>query len=65
MLVTAFTHFDDAVSAINEGQVSRFISKPWEAQDVLAAIRSADELYWKTKENKVLSEKLGAAIASL
>jgi signal transduction histidine kinase len=58
MLVTAFSHLDDAVSAINEGQVSRYVQKPWDAQELLAAIRDADELYWKTRENRILSEKL-------
>lgn len=58
MLVTAYTNFDDAVAAINDGQVARFIMKPWEPQDVLAAILSGNELYNKTRENKILTEQL-------
>src|SRR5262249_49600360 len=52
MLLTAYTDFDAVVAAINEGQIARFITKPWERQDLLGAILGADELYWKTKENK-------------
>ncbi|GAC1588281.1 MAG: hypothetical protein NVS3B20_16220 [Polyangiales bacterium] len=58
MLLTAFTNFEDAVAAINDGQVARFISKPWERQDLLGTLTSASELYWKTKENRVLTEQL-------
>lgn len=58
MLLTAYTDFDAVVAAINDGQVARFITKPWERQDLLGTILSASELYWKTKENNTLTEQL-------
>jgi signal transduction histidine kinase len=58
MLLTAYSDFDDVVRAINDGQVSRFISKPWERQDLLGAIVNAHELLWKNKENRSLTEQL-------
>ncbi|MGZ3420187.1 MAG: ATP-binding protein [Polyangiales bacterium] len=58
MLLTAYTDFDAVVAAINDGQIARFITKPWERQDLLGTILSACELYWKTKENKNLTEQL-------
>lgn len=58
MLLTAYTDFDDVVRAINEGQVSRFISKPWDRQDLLGTIINGDELYRKSKENRTLTEQL-------
>jgi signal transduction histidine kinase len=58
MLLSAYTDFDDAVAAINEGQVTRFISKPWQPQELLGAISTASELYFKTKENRNLTEQL-------
>jgi signal transduction histidine kinase len=58
MLLTAYTEFEAVVAAINEGQVARFITKPWERQDLLGTILSGCDLYWKTKENKTLTEQL-------
>lgn len=58
MLLTAYTNFDDAVAAINEGQVVRFIHKPWERDDLVSALLNAAELYYKRKENRVLTEQL-------
>jgi signal transduction histidine kinase len=58
ILMTAYTDFEDVVAAINEGQVMRFISKPWDAQDVLAVLINATELYWTIKENRYLSDQL-------
>ncbi|MCC6747837.1 MAG: hybrid sensor histidine kinase/response regulator [Deltaproteobacteria bacterium] len=58
ILLTAYMSFDDAVSAINDGQVHRFIMKPWQAQDVIATLVNATELYERCKENRALSEQL-------
>ena len=58
MLLTAYTDFDDVVRAINDGQVTRFIHKPWEREDLLGAILNAATLYEKTKENRQLTEQL-------
>jgi signal transduction histidine kinase len=58
MLLTAYTNFDDVVAAINEGQVMRFIQKPWQREDLVSALLNAAELYFKRKENRLLSEQL-------
>jgi two-component system sensor histidine kinase/response regulator len=58
MLLTAYTDFDDVVRAINDGQVTRFIHKPWEREDLLGAILNAATLYEKSKENRQLTEQL-------
>jgi signal transduction histidine kinase len=58
MLLTAYTSFDDAVAAINEGQVARFIQKPWDRDDLVSALINAAELYEKRKENRALTEQL-------
>src|SRR5262245_2400953 len=52
MLLTAYSQFDDVVAAINQGQISRFISKPWDPQDVLSAIVTGNQLYRKVRENR-------------
>jgi two-component system, sensor histidine kinase and response regulator len=58
MVMTAYTNFDDVVKAINDGQVTRYIQKPWETSDLLAAIRQAVTLYFQIKENRSLTEQL-------
>ncbi len=58
MVLTAYSDFDALVEAINEGQVARFIRKPWERQDMLAILVSANELYWRRKENEALTLQL-------
>ncbi len=58
MLLTAYTDFDDVVRAINEGQVTRFIQKPWEREDLLGALLNAATLYQKSRENRQLTEQL-------
>jgi C4-dicarboxylate-specific signal transduction histidine kinase len=58
MVLTAYTTFEDVVAAINRGQVCRFISKPWDATDLLATIVNAAAHYETTKENRRLSRHL-------
>lgn len=58
MLLTAYTDFDAVVDAINEGQIARFIRKPWERDDMLATIIGASKLYWRTRENRALTMQL-------
>ncbi len=58
ILMTAYTNFEHAVAAINGGHVWRFVTKPWEPQDLLATLLGASELYDKTIENQRLTEQL-------
>src|SRR5688572_7262614 len=34
MIVTAFTDFDQVLRSINEGQVERYITKPWDPSEL-------------------------------
>jgi signal transduction histidine kinase len=56
ILLTAYTDFDDMVAAINEGQVGRFISKPWEPAALLAAVVEANDNYWRVKNDRARAE---------
>jgi hypothetical protein len=56
MIVTAFTDFDQVLRSINEGQVERYITKPWDPTELQSTIAGASELYWKAKENRSLTE---------
>jgi DNA-binding NtrC family response regulator len=41
MMVTATHEFDVAVRAINLGEVSRFITKPWDDEELVCSVRTA------------------------
>lgn len=58
ILVTAYTSFDDVVAAINQGHVYTFIRKPWNPEDVVTKLFSANELYWTSLENMRLRAEL-------
>jgi two-component system NtrC family sensor kinase len=45
MLVTAYSDLSAAVAAINRGYVSRYLNKPWNADELLATLRDAVERY--------------------
>jgi putative nucleotidyltransferase with HDIG domain len=56
ILITGMCDFDAAVDAINRGKVYRFITKPWNNNDLRAAVHQALE-YWRLKrENERLAE---------
>lgn len=48
------------VSAINEGQIYKFIPKPWNDDELKVTIANAIERYNLYKQNKVLTEELKA-----
>ncbi|HEX4620332.1 MAG TPA: response regulator, partial [Myxococcaceae bacterium] len=41
ILLTAYTDPEDLISAINEGRVYRFVTKPWDVNDLLITVRQA------------------------
>jgi two-component system NtrC family sensor kinase len=53
------------VAAINEGQVYKFIPKPWNDDELKVAIAKALELYFLVKANNVLNEELRQANGEL
>lgn len=56
MLLTGHSDLGDAVDAINQGGISRYLSKPWDDTELLQAVRGAVETYSLTQENKRLQE---------
>ncbi|OGQ98577.1 MAG: hypothetical protein A2505_01895 [Deltaproteobacteria bacterium RIFOXYD12_FULL_55_16] len=53
------------VAAINEGQVYRFIAKPWNDEELKVTIAKAVERYFLVKANRELNEELRQANAEL
>lgn len=58
LILTAFTDFDAMLAAINEGQVYRYIIKPWDPEDMRLTIRQALEF-------KDLRDKKGQLAAEI
>ncbi len=58
MILTGFADVEVAISAINEGEVYKFIEKPWEDENLKVQIKRAIEHYELVKERKGLLEKV-------
>lgn len=56
IMLTAYNDIAVVVQAINKGEVYRFISKPWESEELNATIRKGIALYELVQENKRLTE---------
>lgn len=56
VILTGYADINAAIAAINQGQVYRFITKPWDDLDIRATIKQAVDLANLKKENKRLFE---------
>ncbi len=54
ILVTGFSDIEDAISAINEGKIHRYIKKPWNNTEFKLAIDEALQFYYVHKERDEL-----------
>lgn len=54
ILLTGHATLEAAMKAVNEGEIYRFFSKPWNDQDLKFAIRSAIEKYDLEADNRRL-----------
>jgi diguanylate cyclase (GGDEF)-like protein len=58
LLMTGFAEFEDAVAAINRGQVYRYIFKPWRAEELLNILHDACRTCHLERQNEQLLEEL-------
>ncbi len=59
VLVTAFTDVTDAIAAINDGAIYKYIHKPWDPVALEVTLRQALELFSVTTErDELLREKM-------
>ena len=65
IILTAFADFDAVVGAINKGQVYRFLTKPWNRDEMRMTIENAHEAYLLRRENLKLIQDLRDANANL
>lgn len=65
IILTAFMDVEALIGAINAGRVYRYITKPWDPEELKITVRRALELYDLTMENERLMEELKEKIMAL
>ena len=60
ILLTGYADINSTVSAINEGEIYRYIAKPWDDNEILSTVREATERQYLEAENQRLSELIQA-----
>lgn len=61
IVLTGFTDVDDLIAAINTGKVQKYITKPWEPDDLRLAVQDALEKMELVRENERLATELKMA----
>src|SRR4051794_21965692 len=61
ILLTGFTDIDSVISAINSGQVYRYVTKPWDPVDLANTVDKAIERYELSAELKEKNQALQLA----
>lgn len=54
ILITGYPDLESAIQAINKGQVYRFITKPWENEELKLIVKQAIDYYEVLRDNRVL-----------
>jgi len=65
ILVTAFTEFKDAVTAINEGGIYHYVNKPWDPPQLESILKRAMEFFLTQRERDQLMKEKMAALRNL
>ncbi|MCW3078342.1 MAG: two-component system response regulator [Bacteroidetes bacterium] len=58
IILTGFTDLETVIKAINKGQVYKYISKPFNTEELKITLDNAFEVYYLREENKELTRKL-------
>ncbi|MDP4663784.1 MAG: response regulator [Salibacteraceae bacterium] len=58
ILLTGYADINAVIDAINKGEVYRYVTKPWNTDELKTIIIAADEIFKLRKENKALTDKL-------
>jgi two-component system response regulator HupR/HoxA len=61
IVLTGYTDIDALVRAVNRSRIYRYLSKPWDDEEMRAALTRAIELFNLTRENARLVEELRRA----
>ncbi len=61
MLTTAYSDLDDAIEAVNSGEILRYVTKPWDIQVLTTELRQAMQFFELRRErDQLMREKLSA-----
>lgn len=58
LLMTGFAELDEAVEAINRGQIFRYIFKPWRSEELLETLANAARTFLLERSHEQLLEEL-------
>jgi diguanylate cyclase (GGDEF)-like protein len=58
LMMTGFADLEEAIDAINKGQVFRYLSKPWKTEELREVLRSAARTFTLERDNEVLLREL-------
>lgn len=58
LVLSAYGDRNSMIKAINQAEVYRYLSKPWDDYEVVAAIKSAIDIYQLKSENERLLEEV-------
>jgi response regulator RpfG family c-di-GMP phosphodiesterase len=58
ILITGYTDINAVIDAINRGQVYKYLTKPWNEEDVKIFVEKAYEVYRLRKDNANLTNEL-------
>lgn len=61
MIISGYTDPDEILAAINDAGIYQYVTKPWDAAQLVLAIRNATELFALNRENELLSIELKLA----
>jgi len=65
ILLTGYTDIESVISAVNSGQIYRYITKPWDPVDLANTVDKAIERYELSAELKDKNKALEAALSEL
>lgn len=58
ILITGYTDINAVIDAINRGQVYKYLTKPWNENDIKIFVEKAYEVYKLRRDNAELTKKL-------
>ena len=65
IILTGFSDVEAVIKAINEGEVFRYITKPWDKKELRISIENAREIYDLRERNRLLLQDLQRNIEEL
>ncbi|MDJ0733766.1 MAG: response regulator [Nostocaceae cyanobacterium] len=65
IILTGFTDIEDLVEAINSGQVYKYITKPWDPDELKQVVQKATETHYLLKQRTEELQRANAQIALL